>query len=190
MLAFLQKQASDTTTYTTNPLWRVIDGRGPVQSFGGASSPDVFVPNPDYSGPKPYASEFEEIPFTTSSAEFTSLKAGTSTLSYGSVPTEDIPAIPSVKSEGFTVTDVPTWGFDFQVPNLANPVVGPILSQVYMRQVLEMLTDQNTMIKHFMFGYGTPTTGRRRYTPRATRSWTRPSRRTRTRTLFPTPRRC
>ena len=50
VVAFLQKQASDTTTYTTNPLWKVIDGPWELQSFGGASSPDVFVPNPSFSG--------------------------------------------------------------------------------------------------------------------------------------------
>jgi peptide/nickel transport system substrate-binding protein len=157
VVAFLQKEASDTTTYTTNPLWKVIDGPWQLQSFGGASSPDVFVPNPSYSGAKPLVSEFEEIPFTTDSAEFTSLKAGA--LNYGYVPTQDIPAIPSVKGQGYDVTPIPTWGFDYIIPNQKNPQVGPILSQAYMRQVLAHLVDQNTMIQHFMAGYGTPTYG-------------------------------
>jgi len=159
VVAFLGKQAEDTTTYTTNPLWKVIDGPFELQSFGGASSPDVFVPNPSYSGPKPYVSEFEEIPFTTDAAEFTSLKAGSSTLSYGTIPTEDIPTIPAVKSEGYTVTSVPTWGFDFMVPNYTNPATGPLWAQLYIREVLEHLIDQNTAIKHFMDNYGTPTYG-------------------------------
>ena len=157
VLAYLQKEASDTTTYTTNPLWKVVDGPWQLQSFGGASSPDIFVPNPNYSGTKPTVSEFEEIPFTSDSAEFTSLKAGT--LDYGYVPTQDIPAIPSVKSQGFNVTPIPTWGFDYIIPNTKNPQVGPILSQAYMRQVLAHLMDQNTMIQHFMAGYGIPTYG-------------------------------
>jgi peptide/nickel transport system substrate-binding protein len=157
VLAFLTKQAENTTTYTTNPLWKVIDGPWELQSFGGASSPDIFVPNPSYSGPKPKASEFEEIPFTSDSAEFTSLKAGA--VNYGAVPTQDIPTIPSVKSEGYNVTPVPDWGFDFMMPNFANPSVGPVLSQTYIRQVLAHLMDQNTMITHFMDGYGIPTYG-------------------------------
>ncbi len=159
VLKFLQGQAANTNTYATNPLWKVVDGAWNLKSYGGASSPDVFVPNPKYSGQKPYASEFEEIPFTSSSAEFTSLKAGTSTLSYGVVPTQDIPAIPSVQSEGYNITKVPTWGFDYIIPNTKNPQVGPILSQTYMRLVLAHLTDQNTMIKTFMHGYGIPTYG-------------------------------
>jgi len=54
---------------------------------------------------------------------------------------------------------VPTWGFDYIIPNQKNPQVGPILSQTYMRQVLAHLVDQNTMIAHFMQGYGVPTYG-------------------------------
>jgi peptide/nickel transport system substrate-binding protein len=157
VLAFLQKEASDSTTYTTNPLWKVIDGPWQLQSFGGSSSPDVFVPNPKYSGPKPLVSEFEEIPFTSDSAEFTSLKAGA--LNYGYVPTQDIPAIPSVESQGYNITKIPTWGFDYIIPNTKNPQVGPVLSQTYMRQVLAHLMDQNTIIQHFMAGFGIPTYG-------------------------------
>jgi peptide/nickel transport system substrate-binding protein len=157
VLAFIQKEAADTTTYTTNPLWKVIDGPWQLQSFGGASSPDVFVPNPEYSGQKPLVSEFEEIPFTSDTAEFTSLKAGA--LDYGYVPADDIPAIPSVKSQGYNTTSVASWGFYYIIPNQKNPQVGPILSQAYMRQVLAHLTDQNTMVQHFMGGYGIPTYG-------------------------------
>jgi peptide/nickel transport system substrate-binding protein len=159
VVAFLGKEAADTNTYTSNPLWKVVDGPWMLQSFGGQSSPDIFVPNPGYSGPKPYASQFEEIPFTTDSAEFTSIKAGSSSLDYGYVPTQDIPAIPSVQGEGYSISKVPEWGFDYTIPNLKNPQVGPILSQLYIRQVLTELTDQATMIKHFMFGYGIPTYG-------------------------------
>ena len=157
VVAFLQKEAADTTTYTTNPLWKVVDGAWQLQSFGGASSPDVFVPNPKFSGPKPHASEFEEFPFTSDTAEFTSLKAGA--LNYGYVPTQDIPAIPSVKGQGYNITTIPTWGFNYIIPNTKNPQVGPILSQTYMRQVLAHLIDQTTMIQHFMAGLRDPTYG-------------------------------
>ena len=157
VVAFLQKEASNTTTYTTNPLWKVIDGAWQLQSFGGASSPDIFVPNPSFGGTKPSASEFEELPFTTDEAEFTSLKAGA--LNYGLVPDQDIPAIPSVKSQGYNITPSPVWGFQYAEPNMKNPEVGPMLSQAYMRQVLAHLVDQTTMIQHFMAGYGTPVYG-------------------------------
>ena len=159
VLKFLQKEASDTNTYSTNPLWQVVDGAWLLKSFGGASSPNVFVPNPRFSGTHPRVSEFEEIPFTSDSAEFTSLRAGTSTVDYAAVPQPDVPAIPAVKAEGYKITPTPTWGFDYMIPNTKNPQVGAILSQPYIRWTLAHLTDQTTMIKHFQFGYGVPTYG-------------------------------
>lgn len=157
VLAFLQKEAADTQTYSTNPLWKVVDGPYTLEKFGGASSPDVFVANPHYSGTAPAIKTFEEVPYTSDSAEFTALEDGS--LDYGYVPTPDIPAIPRLKAEGYNITASPTWGFDYIIPNQKNPQVGPILSQAYMRQVLEHLTDQGTMIAHFMQGYGVPTYG-------------------------------
>ena len=114
MVAFLQKEAADQSTYTTNPLWKTIDGPCMLKSYGGASSPDIFVPNPSYSGPKPYISEFEEFPFTTDSAEFTSLKAGA--LDYGYVPDQDFPALGSVKAQGYNTTSVPDLGGRLHFP--------------------------------------------------------------------------
>jgi peptide/nickel transport system substrate-binding protein len=159
VLKFLQAQAANTTTYSTNPLWQVVDGAWLLKSFGGASSPDIFVPNPHFSGTRPKVAEFEELPFTSDTAEFTALRGGTSALDYAAVPHPDVPAIPAVKAEGFNVTPTPVWGFNYIIPNTKNPAVGPILSQPYMRQVLEHLTDQQTMIKRFQFGYGVPTYG-------------------------------
>jgi peptide/nickel transport system substrate-binding protein len=154
VLAFLAKESSDMNTYTTNPLWSVIDGPWQLKSFGGASSPDIFVPNPKFSGTIPTASEFEEMPFTDDSAEFTALKAGS--LDYGYVPADDFPAMSSLRSEGYNTTPIHDWGFDMMVPNLVNPTMGAVLSQLYIRQALAHLVDQNTIIQHFMSGLGSP----------------------------------
>ncbi len=123
VVAFLQKEAADQSTYSTNPLWNVIDGPFMLKSYGGASSPDIFVPNPAYSGPKPYISEFEEFPFTTDSAEFTSLKAGA--LNYGYVPDEDFPALGSVRAQGYNTTSVPDWGGRLHFPQPSEPPSRP-----------------------------------------------------------------
>lgn len=155
VLAFLQKEASQTSNYATNPLWKVVDGPWTLKSFGGAASPDVFVPNPHYSGVKPSVAEFEEIPFTSTDAEYTALRSG-GNLNYGYVPPNDIPSVGALKRAGYRITQVYDWGFDYIIPNLKNPQVGPILSQRYVRQALSYLTDQNTMIKRFMYGYGVP----------------------------------
>lgn len=159
VVTFLEAQSADQSTYTTNPLWKVTDGAWTLKSYGGQSSPDVFVPNPKYSGHKASVSEFEEVPFTTDTAEYTSLKAGTSVINVGYIPPQDIPTVPAIKAEGYNVFVQPLWQFNYIIPNTKNPQVGPILSQVYVRQALEKLTDQDTMITHFMDGYGSPTYG-------------------------------
>jgi peptide/nickel transport system substrate-binding protein len=155
VVAFLQKQASDTATYASNPLWKVVDGPWTLKSYGGSAAPDVFVPNPRYSGVKASVAEFEEIPFTSTDAEFTALRSG-GNLNYGYVPSNDVPSLRSLKSQGYKITQVFDWGFEYMIPNLKNPAVGPILSQTYVRHALSYLTDQNTMIKRFMYGYGVP----------------------------------
>jgi len=157
---FLNKYAENTNTYhSTNKIWGVIDGAYKLASFGGSSSPDVFVPNPKYSGHHSTISEFEELPFTSSAAEYNELRTGTSALTVGYIPSQDVPTIPQVKSEGFNVSETYGWGVDYIIPNLANPTLGPVLRQLYIRQVLQHLTDQTTMIKDFLKGYGTPTYG-------------------------------
>ncbi|MHB8295668.1 MAG: ABC transporter substrate-binding protein [Acidimicrobiales bacterium] len=156
---FLTTQAKNTSTYATNPLWKVVDGAWTLQSFGGASSPDVFVPNTHYSGKKPYASKFEEIPFTSASSEFNVLRTGPSHLSYGFLPHSDVPAKGQISSAGYKLTPIYTWGVDYMIPNLTNPSMGAVMKQLYIRQALQHLVDQKTMIKSYMSGLGIPTYG-------------------------------
>lgn len=154
VLAFLSKEASDTSTYDTNPLWKVVDGPWQLKSYGGASSPTTFVPNPSFSGTHPTVSEFEEVPFTSDSAEYTALRAGT--LDYGQVPPEDFPTIPALHAEGYSTSAIHDWGFEMMVPNLKSTTMGPVLSQTYIRQDLARLVDQNTIISHFDYGLAAP----------------------------------
>ena len=85
----------------------VESDRGPwqLQSYGGASSPDIFVPNPTYSGPKPKTSEFEGIPFTTDRAEFTSKGRA---CQLRDDPDPDIPAPPRSSRRATTSPPSPT----------------------------------------------------------------------------------
>lgn len=159
VMTFLTTAAKNTGAYTTSPLWKVIDGAWKLTSYGGSSAPDVFVPNPAFSGKKPYLSKFEEVPFTSDSAEFNVLRSGTSSLSYGYLPANDIPAMAQVNSQGFKTYKIYTWGVDYFIPNLTSPTVGPMLKQLYMRQVLQHLVNQQTDIKAYMHGYGIPTYG-------------------------------
>ncbi|MDA8103460.1 MAG: peptide ABC transporter substrate-binding protein [Nitrospiraceae bacterium] len=155
---FLDAQAKDTATYTTSPIWSVVDGPWKLQSFTSQGKA-VFVPNPTYSGPvKPTISKFVELPFTTDSAEFNVLRSG-SGLDYGYIPVADLSQKSLLTSSGFTFNPWILFSFNYWVVNFNNPTVGPIIDQAYVRQAIQHLVDQPQWISSFLKGYGVPSYG-------------------------------
>ncbi|MGA3214946.1 MAG: ABC transporter substrate-binding protein [Acidimicrobiales bacterium] len=154
---FLAGQSKDLSTYTTNPLWKVVDGPWNLTGFT-TTSRLTFVPNPRYSGPvKPTISEFIEEPFTSDTAEFDALEAGD--VDYGYVPYTDVPAIGAIKARGYNIAPWQVWAVNYTTINFSNPKVGKIFGQLYIRQAMQSLVDQPTYIKAALDGYGTPTYG-------------------------------
>jgi len=76
--SYLDSQSKALSTWVNSPLWSIVDGPWKLASF----NPDghsTFVPNASYSGPvKPTLAKFEEVPFTTESAEYNVLQAAAS----------------------------------------------------------------------------------------------------------------
>jgi len=150
----LNSYAQKTSTYSSsNPIWGVTDGPFTLQSFGGTSSPDIFVPNPHYSGHRATISRFEELPFTSNAAEYNDLRSGNA-VTIGYVPSSDIPTVAAVKANGDTVSPSYSWFIDFILPNFANPQYGSVFKQLYIRQALQHLIDQDKIIKYFFHGHG------------------------------------
>jgi peptide/nickel transport system substrate-binding protein len=157
---FLNAASRSKPTFATNPVWQVVDGPWRIKPGTGfqVTGQITFVPNQRYSGPnKAKVGEFEELPFTSDSAEFNALRAGT--LDYGYVPLNDIAEIAAVKASGFTIKPWYAWGIAFVTINYSNPKYGPIVSQLYIRQAMQMLIDQPEYIKSILGGYGYPTYG-------------------------------
>ncbi len=154
---YLSGQSKDLSTYTTNPLWKVVDGPWELTVFT-TTSRLTFEPNPRYSGPvKPTLSKFIEEPFTSDAAEFDALEAGD--LTYGYVPPTDVGAIGSLKSRGYNIEPWKVWAVNYTVINFDNPTVGKLFQQLYIRQAMQSLVDQPVYIKSALGGYGTPTYG-------------------------------
>jgi peptide/nickel transport system substrate-binding protein len=142
---FLSTEGSNIGTFTTNPLWKTIDGPWMLQSVV-TQGPTTFVPNPKYDGTqKARLSSLTFTPYTSPDAEFSALQAGQ--VDFGLVPTQDIGTIPSLKSSGFTVTDWYEELLNGVLPNLNNPKVGMIFRQVYIRQAMQLLMDQKGIIR-------------------------------------------
>jgi peptide/nickel transport system substrate-binding protein len=146
---FLTAQSSNTATYVTNPLWKVVDGPWEIKSFKATTGPDVFTPNPDYPT-KPRISEFVETIFTTDTAEFNALLAGNE-INIGTIPPEDLPQLSRLAAD-YTLTTSPYWHIGFDNLNFKNPVTGPIVSQLYVRQALEDLEDQSGQVDAYLDG--------------------------------------
>src|SRR5262249_33752571 len=149
--AYLNAQAKKISTYATNPLWQVVDGPFRLQAF----TPDghfTLVPNKAYSGaPKPSLDQIRFVPFTSEAAGDNSLRSGNA-LSVGYVPNSVLKpktsnAPPGTSPlPGYVLDAVAPWGFSYILINFNNPAVGPILRQLYVRQALQSVVDQDVYI--------------------------------------------
>jgi peptide/nickel transport system substrate-binding protein len=165
---FMSAQAKNAKTYASNPVWGVVDGPWKLSSFSTNSSGPVtsFVPNTAYSGsPKPQLAGFAYYAYTDEPTEYRALKAGE--LDVGQVPEQDLPPVtgsqvlPSTNPLGTSYTLAPNYiyGIEYLEINFNNPTLGPAFKQLYVRQALQELIDQEGMVKTIERGYGYPTSG-------------------------------
>lgn len=162
---FMAAQAKSANTYATNPVWAVVDGPWKLSSFS-TSGTVTFVPNAAYSGsPKPSLSEVKYLAYTDDTTEYTALKTGQ--LDVGYIPPQDLPqkpvsqVLPSTNplGSGYNLAPAYSDGIQYFLVNFNNPKTGPIFRQLYVRQAIQELVDQNGMITAIDRGYGYPTTG-------------------------------
>ncbi|MBV9101151.1 MAG: peptide ABC transporter substrate-binding protein [Candidatus Dormibacteraeota bacterium] len=159
---FLDQEAMSVGTYNTNPLWQVVDGPWKLKSIDTTGNVK-FVPNPQYSGPvKPKLAEFDEVPFTAESAEFNLLKGGPNqpnSVDYGYIPYSDAMQKTQITNLGYRFEPWTGWEVSYFPENFTNPTSGPIFSQLYFRQAMQLLVDQSTYINKAYNGYSYPTYG-------------------------------
>jgi peptide/nickel transport system substrate-binding protein len=156
---FLDSQSASVQTYSTNPLWQVVDGPWRLKSLD-ASGNVKFVPNTMYSGPvKPKLSEFDELGFANDAAEFKALQSTSSPIDVGYLPFQDVPQRGQLATLGYRLEPWADFGITFLPENYTNPTSGPIFKQLYFRQAMQDLVDQQTFIKRAYSGYAYPTHG-------------------------------
>lgn len=145
---YLAGQAQNTATYATNPLWRVVSGPWELKSWA-PDGPDVFVPNPEFS-PKPHISKYVETVYTSDTSEFNALLAGNE-INIGSIPPQDLPEVPRL-SGNYTVTSSAHYQIGFMNVNFNNPVTGPLVKQLYIRQALQHVEDETGQVNAYLDG--------------------------------------
>jgi peptide/nickel transport system substrate-binding protein len=172
---YLNAQAATLTTYSTNPLWGIVDGPFTIaSSLGGSFSTSgavTMVPNPTYSGHKASISQFQEVPFTTDNAQYNALLGGK--IDVGYLPSQDLTsgttnALKAGKNNPrlagkYTLSPWVLFGYNYAVlkfdSNGDNGTVGKVFQQLYIRQAMQHLVDQNLIISKLLKGYGVPTYG-------------------------------
>jgi peptide/nickel transport system substrate-binding protein len=155
---FLNSQSQDETTYASNPIWKTVDGPWVLQAYSAATGYAAFVPNRSYTGPgKPTLAKFEELPFTTDSAEYDALRSGQ--LDYGYLPVQDLSQKSYFTSHGYVINDWLDYGFNDFFLNFTNPTVGPIFKQLYIRQAIQTLINQPQISQDIYHGAAYPTYG-------------------------------
>ncbi|MHB1611867.1 MAG: peptide ABC transporter substrate-binding protein [Sulfobacillus sp.] len=146
------KFIENVSNQPTNPHYKVVDG--PFQFAKWA--PNQYwelVPNPHFGGHKASISKLIFQYETSSANEFAGLKDGVVNVGY--LP----PSLWNTRNQlsNDTLTQSYLFGFNYLVPNFnakAPGGIGPVLSQLYARQALQMGINQKGMIQSLFHGAG------------------------------------
>jgi peptide/nickel transport system substrate-binding protein len=163
---YLSSQATSIGSWASSSLWSIVDGPWKLSS-ANTDGYVKLVPNAAYTGAqKPYLSAFEELPFTSDSAEYDVLRSpsGSSTIDVGYIPSQNLPSKSSGGGNpvsGYTMSPWYQWGISFYTVNENSTIGdhGAIFKQLYFRQALAYLMDQQSIIQGPLRGYGFETTG-------------------------------
>ncbi len=163
---YLNSQNMDTSTYASNPLWKVVDGPFRLTSYHADGS-YALVPNTKYSGsPKPSISRLDFVMYVSDAAIYTGLRTGV--LSEGLVPSMDLPKaaanflpatnpLATAPNGGYFLQAALSFGIGYSYINYNNPSYGPVLRQLYFRRALAMLDNQTGMNVAVGRGYSVST---------------------------------
>ncbi|MGB6583230.1 MAG: ABC transporter substrate-binding protein [Streptosporangiaceae bacterium] len=167
--SYLDSQSKALSSWASSPIWSVVDGPWKLASFNPDGN-SAFVPNKAYSGPvKPTLAEFEEVPFTTESAEYNVLQAGAAggqKLDIGYLPTTDAPTKPAGATvganplSGYTLAPLIQWAINYFPVNFQSTTGNAaVIKQLYFRQALQYLMNQKAIIDGPLHGYAAYTVG-------------------------------
>jgi peptide/nickel transport system substrate-binding protein len=157
--SFLQKEGSQISTFTTNPLWKVVDGPWTLSTFNSDGTLYGYAPNKNYSGQdKPYLAKVLNQSFTTSTALVDALRSGNA-IQVAPLPLDDVNQLGQLKAAGYSVAKRAIPGVGGMEPNFYNAQVGAVFRQLYIRQAMEELIDRPQLVSKVYNGYADPGDG-------------------------------
>ena len=147
--ALLMDQGKDVTTYTTNPLWQVVDGPYKVKTWTSDNAITI-VANDAYTGAdKPKIKTINLKPYTSDDAEMNDVRSGA--VDYGYITATQMAAQKQFTDAGYTISPWLGWGVTYAPFNYAADTNGKIVSQLYVRQALQSAIDQPSMVKSLFY---------------------------------------
>ena len=152
---YLAAQSKSVGTYATNPLWQTVDGPYQLTSFNSTTEAFTMKPNAAYGGPHSAKQlSLSGVPFTSDTAEYNAVKAGQ--IDQGYVPLTNVPQIKSVESNGYNAFGYPDFGWEYVAYNFKDTTgdFNNIIAQLYIRQAIAHLQDENGIIHAFFNGAG------------------------------------
>jgi peptide/nickel transport system substrate-binding protein len=158
--AYLSKESMSLRTYAANPLWQVVDGPYRLTSFDAGSGAYTLTPNPSYGGSHAAkVSALQAVPFASVTAEFDAVRTGSVDVGY--LPLIDISQAKTVESGGYNVFGYQIFGFNDVPYNFADATgdFDKVIAQLYVRQALAHLEDEQSYIKAFFDGAASPAYG-------------------------------
>lgn len=167
---YLAAESTDAKNWASSPLWSVVDGPFKLKSFNNTSGAYSVAANTKYSGTdKSHLDEVDFVPFTSDTAEFASMKAGSkakNAIQVGYVPAQDMPKYNAsnlqagmpLASDGYYFSNpINIDEISYYYLNDGNPVTGPMFKQSYFVKALQDTIDQQGEINGIAKGWGYPT---------------------------------
>ena len=157
---YLARESMSLSRYATNPLWRVVNGPYRLTSFDSITGAFTMAPNPSYGGPRAAeVSALQAVPFTSVETEFDAVLTGN--IDVGYLPLIDVSQAKTVESHGYNVFGYPAFGFSYVAYNFADATgdFNKIIAQLYIRQALAHLEDEQAYIRAFFDGAASPDYG-------------------------------
>ncbi|GEB14263.1 hypothetical protein GUY44_22140 [Pimelobacter simplex] len=147
--SFLAAQGRELTDFTTNPLWKTVNGPFRLTEWDSSTGGYTLEPNPEYTGSdtsRVDAVQFRS--FTSTQAMLNQLLAGE--LTVGTLDASFVTQADALEKKGYHVYGRPG-------PAAVNPLVinfanetnnfDKVIAQLYVRQALQHLVDQPGYIK-------------------------------------------
>jgi peptide/nickel transport system substrate-binding protein len=157
VFARLTAHAKNLGSYGSDPLWQTVDGPWKISQWEDTGQVTI-VPNTKYTGTQtPHLDKVVFKPFTTADSEYNVMRSGG--VDYGYIPPSVLAQKSQFESRGYRISPWTGWAVSYIVYNFNSTHAGPEMNQLYIRQAMQHLVDQNGMSNVVWQGSAKPTLG-------------------------------